>query len=212
MADSVAITLLRHGLTEANERKAYLGWTDSPLSTNGKRDIEELKHCYPRYERIHTSDLRRCIETVRLLFPDLVPMKNPAFREMNFGSWEGRTYDELKMNADYQKWLENPMGAAVPKGESYPQFSRRVQEGWIRLVAEEDERCYALMTHGGVIRDLLSRYAPMEKSFWDWSITHAMGYELIWDDRDSLRRGERCTLLRAVPIMGKVNGQSNFTG
>ncbi|MGE7604211.1 histidine phosphatase family protein [Peribacillus sp. NPDC097675] len=209
MVDSVAITLLRHGLTEANERKAYLGWTDSPLSMKGKKDIQELKHLYPTYERIHTSDLGRCTETLRQLFPNIFIVKNPSFREMNFGSWEGRTYDELKTNAEYQKWLENPMVAEVPKGESYPEFSRRVQDGWIQLTASEDGHSYALMTHAGVIRELLSCYAPMEKPFWDWSIPHAMGYELIWDNRESLRRGERCTLLQAVPIMGKQNGQSD---
>ena len=31
MDDTVAISLFRHGLTEANKRHAYLGWTDSPL-------------------------------------------------------------------------------------------------------------------------------------------------------------------------------------
>ncbi|MFJ7848404.1 histidine phosphatase family protein [Peribacillus sp. NPDC097206] len=212
MADSVAITLLRHGLTEANERKAYLGWTDSPLSIKGKRDIEEWKQYYPRYERIHSSDLLRCMETSRHLFPEVDPVGWPAFREMNFGRWEGRTYEELKTNADYQKWLEDPMVAAVPKGESYPEFSRRVHNGWARLIADEDSSTYAVMTHGGVIRELLARYAPVEKPFWDWSIPHAKGYELIWENKERLRRGERCTLLQEVPIMGKLNGSSNFTG
>ena len=206
MDGSVAITLLRHGLTEANERKAYLGWTDSPLSMKGKREIRELKHRYPKYERVHTSDLLRCIETARQLFPDVDPVKRPAFREMNFGSWEGRTYEELKTNADYQKWLENPMEAAVPGGESYLLFSERIQNGWIELIAIEKHEKYALMTHGGVVRELLSRYAPMEKPFWDWKIPHAMGYELIWNNRKSLRRGERCTSLREVPIMVNQNG------
>ena len=43
MVHTVAITLLRHGLTEANERKEYLGWTDSPLSEQGRMEIEQLK-------------------------------------------------------------------------------------------------------------------------------------------------------------------------
>ena len=43
MVHSVAITLLRHGLTEANERKEYLGWTDSPLSERGRMEIEQVK-------------------------------------------------------------------------------------------------------------------------------------------------------------------------
>ncbi|MEK4539010.1 histidine phosphatase family protein [Peribacillus butanolivorans] len=205
MADSVAITLLRHGLTEANERRSYLGWTDSPLSLKGEKEILDLRGSYPQYEKIHTSDLPRCIETARLLFPDVVPIKHPAFREMNFGSWEGRTYEELKTDGDYQKWLERPMEAMVPGGESYPAFSKRVQNGWSQLISGEESQ-YVLMTHGGVVRELLVRYAPMEKSFFDWGISHGMGYELIWEDRNSLRRGERCTLLQAAPIMGKQNG------
>ncbi|MGE7765410.1 histidine phosphatase family protein [Peribacillus sp. NPDC096540] len=205
MADSVAITLLRHGLTEANERKSYLGWTDSPLSIKGEKEILGLRGSYPQYEKIHTSDLPRCIETARLLFPDVVPIKHTAFREMNFGSWEGRTYEELKTDGDYQKWLERPMEAMVPGGESYLEFSGRVQKGWNQLISGEESQ-YVLMTHGGVVRELLVRYAPVEKSFFDWGISHGMGYELIWEDRNSLRRGERCTLLQVAPIMGKQNG------
>ncbi|MGG4267142.1 histidine phosphatase family protein [Peribacillus simplex] len=205
MADTVAITLLRHGLTEANERKAYLGWTDSPLSSEGEKEILDLRGSYPQYEKIYTSDLPRCVETARLLFPDIVPVKNASFREMNFGSWEGRTYDDLKADEDYLNWLERPMEALVPGGESYPAFSERVNNGWNQLMVCEESQ-YALMTHGGVIRDLLVRYAPMEKSFFDWRISHGRGYELVWEDRSSLRRGERCTLLQAAPIMGKLNG------
>ncbi|MDQ7861466.1 phosphoglycerate mutase family protein [Peribacillus frigoritolerans] len=73
MADIVAITLLRHGLTVANERKVYLGWTDSPLSTEGEKEILDLRGSYPQYEKIFSSDLSRCVETARLLFPHAVP-------------------------------------------------------------------------------------------------------------------------------------------
>ncbi|MDW7613627.1 histidine phosphatase family protein [Peribacillus simplex] len=205
MADIVAITLLRHGLTVANERKAYLGWTDSPLSIEGEKEILGLRGSYPQYEKIYTSDLPRCVETARLLFPDIVPVKSASFREMNFGSWEGQTYDDLKADEDYLNWLERPMEALVPGGESYPGFSERVNNGWKQLIACKENRL-AIMTHGGVIRDLLVRYAPKEKNFFDWGISHGRGYELKWEDRNSLRRGERCTLLQAAPIMGKLNG------
>ena len=205
MADTVAVTLLRHGLTMANERKAYLGWTDSPLSVSGEKQILALRRFYPLYEKIHTSDLPRCVETARLLFPDAALVKNHSFREMNFGHWEGRTYDELKRDGKYMDWLENPMEAMVPGGENYPEFSERVRTGWNKWIADEKDR-YVLMTHGGVIRDLLVRFAPLEKEFFDWSVSHGKGYELIWEDRNSLRRGERCTLLQAVPTMANQNG------
>ncbi len=205
MVHTVAITLLRHGLTEANERKEYLGWSDSPLSKRGKIDMEQVKGYFSEYERIISSDLQRCIDTAKLLFPNVPVQKNAAFREMNWGSFEGKTYEELKEVPDYQKWLENPMKAPVPAGESYPVFSRRVELGWKQLLNEEFTNI-AIVTHGGVMRELLARYAPEEQSFWDWAIPHAGGYQLVWDSSDVWRRGERCTSLQAVPIMEKLSG------
>lgn len=205
MVHSVAITLLRHGLTEANERKEYLGWTDSPLSEKGLKEICMLKDHFEEYELIISSDLQRCLDTARLLFPTTLIQTNPAFREMNWGCFEGKTYEQLKNEESYQTWLNNPMGAAVLDGESYPAFSERVQAGWKKLLMKECNNI-AIVTHGGVIRELLVRYAPEEKLFWDWSIPHAGGYQLIWDSSDLWRRGERCTSLQVVPIMERQNG------
>lgn len=205
MVHSVAITLLRHGLTEANERKEYLGWTDSPLSERGLTEISRLRAGFREYELVISSDLQRCIDTAKLLFPTGPIQTNPAFREMNWGHWEGKTYEQLKEEASYQKWLNIPMEASVPAGESYPIFSERVESGWKQLLGKEYENI-AIVTHGGVIRELLVRYAPEEKLFWDWSIPHAGGYQLVWDSQDLWRRGERCTSLQVVPIMEKLNG------
>ncbi len=206
MVHSVAITLLRHGLTEANERKEYLGWTDSPLSERGRMEISQLKAVFfQEYEMVLSSDLKRCMDTAKLLFPTVSIQANPAFREMNWGNWEGKTYEQLKEEADYQKWLDNPMKASVPDGEGYPVFSERVELGWRQLLSEEFNNI-AIVTHGGVIRELLVRYAPGEKPFWNWSIPHAGGYQLNWDNVDLWRRGERCTSLQVVPIMEKPNG------
>ena len=205
MVHTVAITLLRHGLTEANERKEYLGWSDSPLSEQGKMGMEQVKGYFSEYERIISSDLQRCIDTAGLLFPNVPVQKNAAFREMHWGRFEGKTYEELKEATDYQKWLESPMEAPVPAGESYPVFSKRVELGWKKLCNEEFTNI-AIVTHGGVMRELLVRYAPEEKSFWDWDIPHGGGYQLVWDSSDVWRRGERCTSLQAVPIMANRNG------
>ncbi len=205
MVHSVAITLLRHGLTEANERKEYLGWTDSPLSERSLIEMNQLRDSFRDYELVISSDLQRCIDTAELLFPTVSIQANPAFREMNWGQWEGKTYEQLKEEADYQKWLDNPMKASVPDGEGYPVFSERVELGWRQLLSEEFNNI-AIVTHGGVIRELLVRYAPGEKPFWNWSIPHAGGYQLNWDNVDLWRRGERCTSLQVVPIMEKPNG------
>ncbi|MCH1626411.1 histidine phosphatase family protein [Ferdinandcohnia quinoae] len=199
MDDRVVIALFRHGVTEANEKHAYLGWTDSPLYP--MESIHSL-----RYEQFFSSDLPRCMETLRILFPTARPVVLKELREMNFGKWEGKTYEELKEIQEYQDWLANPFEKTPLEGESFEEFSKRIQAGWDRIVADcSGCNRIAVMTHGGVIRYLLSQYAPVQKEFWDWQVGHASGYELEFEI-DALRRGERCTLLREVPLTEKRHG------
>ncbi|KMY52030.1 histidine phosphatase family protein [Peribacillus loiseleuriae] len=209
MADGVGITLLRHGMTEANVKKRYLGWTDSQLTAGGMQELERLQSSYPNYDRLYCSDLNRCIQTANILFPKFEPILKREFREMNFGEWEGRTYEQLLIDPHYKRWLERPFEIEPLQGECYQDFSQRVHQGWIGIVEDmklKEAKYAAILTHGGVIRDLLVKYAPEKRQFWDWKISYGCGYELCWKSYEKLRRGERCTSLRAVPIMEKENG------
>jgi alpha-ribazole phosphatase len=209
MDGTVVIALFRHGLTEDNKKKAYLGWTDSPLCQEEKKKLAKLP---ASYSLLFSSDLGRCMETSRLLFPLLEPEQLSDLREMHFGEWEGKLYGDLEGDPLYQNWLSHPFAAKIPGGESYPAFTKRVERGWSKIagrMADSGANRSAIMTHGGVIRHLLTRYAPDKKDFWDWNIAHGEGYELVWEE-DNWRRGERCTLLRAVPSMGKENGLKNI--
>ncbi|MGJ7909782.1 histidine phosphatase family protein [Neobacillus sp. LXY-1] len=203
MDDRVVITLFRHGITEANVRRAYLGWTDSPLCP-GEPVLMNLKE----HDIYFSSDLPRCTATLNLVFPQAHPYLLSELREMNFGDWEGKTYEELKDEPRYEQWLTDPSRYSPPNGESYQQFSERVQAGWRKLVqmvlTQTFERC-AVMTHGGVIRYLLSEYAPEIQDFWSWQVPHSQGFELAFN-RNGLRRGERCTLLQVVPLTEKKLG------
>ncbi|MBA9027956.1 histidine phosphatase family protein [Peribacillus huizhouensis] len=209
MANGVGITLLRHGMTEANMKKQYVGWTDSPLTAEGLLELERLQSSYPNYEDLYCSDLNRCIQTANILFPKCEPILKEQFREMNFGEWEGRTYEQLLSFPHYMRWLEHPFEIGLPQGECYQDFNQRVLKAWDEMVEEmkiKGTRNIAVVTHGGVIRNMLVYYAPEQKLFWEWSIPYGCGYELYWKSYEQLRRGERCTSLRAVPIMGKENG------
>lgn len=203
MADYLVIALFRHGLTEENKRKAYLGWNDSPLVAESLTLATKSA-----YERYFSSDLKRCLSTAALLFPNQKVVLLKDFREMDFGKWQGKTFAELKDDKLYQQWIAEPLTVSPPEGESFQQFSERVDKGWSRIMedlfAGNVRRC-AVITHGGVIKYLLAKFAPEKKEFWNWQVPHGYGIELVFD-RESLRRGERCTLLREVPITGKEHG------
>jgi alpha-ribazole phosphatase len=203
MDDNVVIALFRHGITKENKRYAYLGWNDSPLCPESL-DVKTTR----RYERYFSSDLRRCILTAEKLFsnPNLLLLEE--IREMNFGKWEGKTYEDLRENGHYQRWLSDPINNDPPGGESFQQFTKRVQVGWKRvteeILSQNIHQC-AVITHGGVIRYLLSKYAPKQKEFWSWQVRHGQGFELIFD-KEAIRRGKRCTLLLEVPLTEKEHG------
>ncbi|KON85709.1 hypothetical protein AF332_01935 [Sporosarcina globispora] len=205
MDDTVAVALFRHGLTEANKSHAYLGWTDSSLCPEHR---DRLAAASQGYRMIFTSDLGRCKKTSAILFPDRSIESCPEWREMHFGEWEGRTFQELKDNIAYQKWLEDPFSGAPPGGESFSAFTARVDKAWQNLtdkLLREDTSDSAVITHGGVIRYLLGKYAPEKKEFWEWQIQFGRGYELRWT-REKFRRGERCISLQEAPLTGNHDG------
>lgn len=208
MANTVVITLFRHGLTEGNKRKAYMGWNDSPLCEEAVTKLSSYQLKPESYDLFLSSDLNRCLHTMKLLFPTVEPETAEAFREMHFGTFQGKTYDELQHEESYQKWLEDPIAYAPPDGETYEQFASRIDKGWEKIqkdVLEEGIRRPIIVTHGGVIKYLLSQYAPEKKEFWDWKVVHGNGYELVFD-LEQLRRGEPCISLREVPITENANG------
>ena len=101
------ISIIRHGMTEANEKGIYIGRTDVPLSAKGAADLAAKmdEFDYPSVHRVYSSPLRRCTETAEILFPytELVPVDDLC--ELNMGDFENKSIDELAKREDYNKWL-----------------------------------------------------------------------------------------------------------
>lgn len=209
MDDSVSITLLRHGMTIENEQKKYLGWNDCSLS---KRGIAELKRLttksYPDPDLLITSDLKRCTETAQILFSNKQYVTSSLFREYHFGDWDGKTYEQLKDDRHYRKWLRNPDKITPPNGESYIAFQGRILHGWqqiLHYLLNDKIKQIVIIAHGGVVRLILHHYTREEKNFWEWSTPFGQGY-MLSGRREEIRRGERCTSLQVVPSTENYNG------
>lgn len=156
---------IRHGMTEANRRGAYAGRrTDVELSPEGIRELIRLKekYEYPPVEAVFCSPLTRCIQTAGVLYPQADLQVVPAMAEMDFGEFDGRTIDELQDREDFRKWVANSFTEAPPGGESMEEFSRRVAFGLSSILAyvmQNEIQDTAIVTHGGVIRAILSSMA-----------------------------------------------------
>jgi alpha-ribazole phosphatase len=206
----VAVTLLRHGLTAANQQKQYIGALDPSLCEEGIHEMNRLKAAFvfPKADAVISSDRKRCLETARILYPDHPIITSGTFCELHFGEWEGKTYEELKYQRQYQKWIDDPSVYQPPKGESLYEFERRLELGWKSELAayfeKEQVSHIVLITHGGPIRYYLSKLAPNNQK-WPWKTEHGKGYTFFWD-LEELRRDKRCISLQAEPFMAKQNG------
>ncbi|MGX1900826.1 histidine phosphatase family protein [Thermolongibacillus altinsuensis] len=205
MVHHVAITFIRHGMTAENEAKQYIGWTDVPLSEKGMKQLKTGS--YPTVDFVIASDLLRCHQTARCLFPHLRVEQCEHWRELHFGEFEGKTYEELKAVDSYGRWLADPFGVAPPNGESFLDFQKRIEQGIEKTLSffSASVRHIAVVTHGGPIRYILSRYAPETRSFWEWSVPFGGGFTL-YSTLERWRRRERCISLAAVPFKESENG------
>lgn len=196
MAGRVTLTLMRHLPTVGNQKRQYIGWTDEPIA-----DIGTVNYGMPwRPTKVYGSDLRRCQESAALYFPKAVYQQDSRFRETYFGEWEGQTYDMLKENKTYRSWIDDPYTSTPPGGESLREVEKRVLDGLAEL--SEEENAYFIVTHGGPIRIILTRFSPEESEFWSWQIPHGSAWRLEWDSRTDWKEGRRCASLSAVPITG----------
>lgn len=181
------LILLRHGVTEANEKHIYCGSTDIGLSEAGKAALlrRKTETAYPEIAgmRIITSGMKRCEETLALLYGDVPHAEDAAFREMNFGVFEMRSYEELKDDPAYQMWIEGDNEANVaPGGESGAIMTARVLKGIDRLSAEN--RNTLLVTHGGVIAAVMAHLFPAEnKNRYEWQPAPGGGYTVACDQK-----------------------------
>ena len=55
--------------------------------------------------RFLTSGMKRTNETLHILFGDVPYEEDPRFREVDFGIFEMRGYEELRNTPEYQAWL-----------------------------------------------------------------------------------------------------------
>ncbi len=173
--------LVRHGETESNKERRYQGWTESPLSKKGIEQAEKAGFFLGRQdiEGLYCSDLQRAVNTARVIgaLSGLKPEVTNLLREINFGQWEGLTYDEIEdgWGNSIRLWLDDPFNKAAPGGETLGQVCERMRVFLDRLSAQvSDGQRIAAVSHGGSIRALLYHVLDLDtKSFWDIKIENA---------------------------------------
>lgn len=173
----MSIYLIRHGKTEANERRLYCGSTDLPLSEAGAQELCKLHYSIsPTY--FITSGMKRTDETLKILFGDVAYTVEPRFREVDFGDFEMHSFEQLEHREDYRAWCSGDNERNVPpNGESGEQMVLRVLEAF-----SEVEENTLIVAHGGVIAAIMQHCFPQEgKNRYEWQPKNGCGYAISGD-------------------------------
>ena len=173
------IMLIRHFATPGNEKRQYIGSTDEVLSEK----TAFLKRSYPIPEYIIASPMKRCVQTAKRSWgTDLSGcpiVLEPLMRECDFGQFEGKTYEQLKKNAAYIKWLKSGGITAFPGGEDQEEFRKRCVEGMkkqVRFLIARHVKYAAFVVHGGTIMAVMHALYEEKKDFYNWQVENGSGY------------------------------------
>ena len=166
---AIKLILIRHGESDGNVKRKFSGFQDVDLTEKGVWQAKRLARRLEgvQIDSVYCSDLKRARHTAEIIFKDrgMDIITNPKFREINFGAWEGYTFEEVKAKFGYgdkfNSWLENiKVEVNIPQGESLVNLNDRVMAELSNILKRHEktdkDKTIALVCHGGTIRVILS--------------------------------------------------------
>ena len=176
-AETADVVLLRHGATRLTPEKRFsgVGAGDPGLSTAG-RDQARRAASSPLLRRaafaeVLCSPMTRCRETAELIAAELdLPVRVEAeLREMDFGRWEGMTFDEVRDRYpdDLWEWKRSPSAAPTGSAETFVEVFERMGTAARKLTARYAGGSVIAVTHVTPVKALVAHAlgAPPEALF-----------------------------------------------
>ncbi len=164
------ILLVRHGATAGNQLHRHIGVTDEPLCPEGRAALSVLD---TTVDTVYVTPLQRTQQTAAILFPQAVQEVVEGLREMDFGTFENKNYQELAHDPSYQAWVDGWCEGPCPGGESRKQFCDRVCRAFSELVdraLEAQQPRLVIVAHGGTIMAVGEAFAVPKKGYFDWKV------------------------------------------
>ena len=175
------INFIRHGKTNGNLEKRYIGRTDESLCENGRTQLSERK--YPDCDIVISSTMKRCLETAELIYPSGKIIAVNGLEECDFGDFEGKNYIELNGNSDYQKWIDSDGKLPFPNGENTENFKKRCIVTFKKTVQKySDVGVISFVVHGGTIMSVLEKYVVPKKHYFDFQVKNGNGFITEFDN------------------------------
>ena len=195
--------LIRHGEVEGAGAGKLLGRTDAPLSERGQEQSRQLAEFLSteQLKHVYCSDLLRARTMAHIIAKrtNLEVQESSAWREIDMGEWEGRTFAALHDEAPglVTQLFNDPASFVYPHGESFAVFTARIRVALDQLLTTHDGSNIALITHGGVCRVIVGDALGMPTQNW---LRLAQDYGCVnlvdWYDRNPTVKLLNCVRAR----------------
>lgn len=178
------LKIIRHGITQGNLDGKYIGVTDIPLCSEGAGELYKKmeENDYSSVQRVFVSPLMRCRETAAILYPSAVITEIPELIEMNFGDFENKKAADIMNTREYKKFLKGGLDNPPPNGESMREVVERCVYAMEKIVSSmigEGLTNCAIITHGGIIMNLLSCFGLPKYNPNDLVCDFGEGFEVM---------------------------------
>jgi 2,3-bisphosphoglycerate-dependent phosphoglycerate mutase len=179
--------LLRHGQTAWNAEQRIQGQLDVPLNAVGQWQAQRLADTLAEesISAIYSSDLQRTRQTAAPLARALGLEVGlcAGLRERGFGSFEGRTYQEI--DAAWPEhaalWRQRDLHYQPGGGEALISFNERSVSTVLGLAAAHPGQTVAIVSHGGVLDCLYRAAVRIDlQAHRTWQIDNAVINRLLW--------------------------------
>ena len=164
------ISFMRHAQTALNDG-TFLGQG---------RDPGILNKVIPAYQEnniktVYSSPAKRCVETAKLIFPQVTITKDNRLKEINYASAEGMTFETLKIQHPkiIDEWSKGKDPHFPDGGENTSGVLSRLNNFLGEISGKIDEAT-VVMTHNVVLRCLIGEAHDIPQQEWHLlSIPHA---------------------------------------
>lgn len=153
------VILVRHGHVEGIVPPRFRGRSEIPLSQEGLRQAAATRdhlRGLRDVQALYTSPLQRCVRTAAIIGEPhgLAPQILPDLNDIDYGTWQGRTYDEVQASepSAFAGWMTAPDLACIPCGERLADVAARAAHAlWTALRTHPDVTTL-LVSHDSVHR------------------------------------------------------------
>jgi len=185
--------LIRHAQTVWNREKKIQGYSDSPLTAEGKLQASRWGKILDQFSwnRLLASDTGRALATAEIINAYLkLPMAiDSRLKEQDWGQWVEKTFPQIE--AEAPQVLDEQIHAGwdfcPPGGEDRKSVLTRSQRALQEAFDRWPEENILVVTHEGVIKSLV--YHLSSRKFLPSEPALLKSYQLHWlvHDKDGLR-------------------------